>query len=226
VAGAAVHVLKLTGKASGRAQVFLWLIASALVLAAATAASACSQPAHINNSQTQQDNTQQGGPIAAVSTIHPATQEIFTQAAFAPEDSYSTTVSKVLDGDTIVAPIDGKEWNIRLIGIDTPEASTREQECGGAEATAFLGELIPPRTQILLTRDEEAYDIYDRLLAYVFRASDNLFVNLAMAKYGMASELSFDLNTQFLPHFKRAESEARQNQLGVWGQCGGTDTPL
>lgn len=102
----------------------------------------------------------------------------------------------------------------------------REQECGGAEATAFLNGLIPPGSEILLTRGQEAYDIYDRLLAYVFRASDGLLVNLAMAEYGMASELSFGINTHFLPQFRRAENAAKRQGIGVWGQCGGTDTPL
>lgn len=204
----------------------IWLCWLLTLLAAAVG---CQKSAADHSSQTSLNQLTASQPTSTPQEAYESsttTQPIVTQSAFKPTESYRTTVSELIDGDTIVAPIAGKDWNIRLIGIDTPEDSAREQECGGAEATAFLAMLIPPGTQILLTRDIETYDIYDRLLAYVFRASDGLFANLEMVRYGMASELSFGTNVQFLAHFKRAESEAMQNGIGVWGQCGGTDTPL
>lgn len=204
----------------------IWLCLLLTLIATAGACGKSSTSHSFQNSLNQTQTSQPSSTLQEGYEPNDTTQQNATQSAFAPEQYYSTTVSELVDGDTIVAPIAGKDWNIRLIGIDTPEASAREQECGGAEATAFLAMMIPPGTPILLTRDIETYDIYDRLLAYVFRASDGLFVNLEMAKSGMASELSFDTNGRFLAHFKRAESEAKQNGIGVWGQCGGTDTPL
>ncbi len=151
-----------------------------------------------------------------------------TDPAFVPQHSYATTVSSVIDGDTIRAIIDGKQTSIRLIGIDTPESSTstRPEECGGAEATNFLHNILPPGTPILLTRDQELLDLYDRLLAYVHRADDGLFVNLALAKYGMASELSFPPNTRHTSHIQKAVTAARNSAIGVWGLCGTTDREL
>lgn len=194
------------------------LVVSAM-LALALVAGACGQSADTNAHPAQGDEPARTSANVLVS-------QASLSFGLLPSQSYATTVSEVVDGDTITAQVAGKSQRIRLIGIDTPEDSVRERECGGAEATAFLGELIPPGTEILLTRGQEAYDIYDRLLAYVFRASDGLLVNLAMAEYGMASELSFGINTHFLPQFRRAENTAKRNGLGVWGQCGGTDTPL
>ena len=144
-----------------------------------------------------------------------------TDPAFVPKQSYATSVTTVIDGDTITATVDGKRMSIRLIGIDTPESSTsaRPEECGGEEASQFLRSILPRGTPILLTRDKELLDPYDRLLAYVFRKSDGLFVNLAIAKYGMASELSFPPNTRHASHIRKAVATARRSGAGVWGLC-------
>ena len=124
--------------------------------------------------------------------------------------------------------VDGKQMSIRLIGIDTPESSTstRPEECGGKEASQFLQNALPSGTPILLTRDQELIDPYDRLLAYVFRKSDGLFVNLAIAKYGMAEELSFPPNTSHATHIRKAVTAARTSGTGVWALCGSTDLEL
>lgn len=151
-----------------------------------------------------------------------------TDPAFVPKRSYATSVTTVIDGDTITAMVDGKQMSIRLIGIDTPESSTstRPEECGGEEASQFLRSILPEGAPILLTRDKELLDPYDRLLAYVFRKNDGLFVNLAIAKYGMASELSFPPNTRYASHIRKAVTTARTSGAGVWGLCGSTDLEL
>ena len=147
-----------------------------------------------------------------------------TDPAFVPKRSYATSITTVIDGDTITAMIDGKPMSIRLIGIDTPESSTsaRPEECGGEEATQFLRRILPQGTPILLTRDQELLDPYDRLLAYVFRKNDGLFVNLAIAKYGMADELSFPPNTRHAAHIRKAVTAARTSGAGVWSLCSST----
>jgi len=38
------------------------------------------------------------------------------------------TVTRVVDGDTIVVNIAGSEYRVRYIGVDTPESTTK-QEC-------------------------------------------------------------------------------------------------
>ena len=158
----------------------------------------------------------------------PSLPHLQTDPAFVPKRSYATSVASVIDGDTITATIDGKQMSIRLIGIDTPESSTstRPEECGGEEASQFLRSTLPQGTPILLTRDQELLDPYDRLLAYVFRKSDGLFVNLAIAKYGMASELSFPPNTSHATHIRKAVTAARTSGTGVWSLCGSTDLEL
>ena len=167
-------------------------------------------------------------PPAIIPEPASAAPNLQTDPAFVPKQSYATSVANVIDGDTITATIDGKQMSIRLIGIDTPESSTstRPEECGGEEASQFLRSALPRGTPILLTRDQELLDPYDRLLAYVFRKSDGLFVNLAIAKYGMASELSFPPNTSHATHIRKAVAAARTSGTGVWGLCGSTDLEL
>jgi micrococcal nuclease len=134
----------------------------------------------------------------------------------------SAIIVHVVDGDTIVARISGVDERIRLIGIDTPEtvAPERPVECFGPEASARAEELLPVGTPIRLERDVEARDRYDRLLAYVFRADDDLLVNLVLVEEGMAEASSFPPNTARDPDFSAAEARARGAGRGLWGACG------
>ena len=88
-------------------------------------------------------------------------------------------VVKVIDGDTVDVSVDGKVERVRLIGIDTPETKKPNTpiECYGPEASQRTAFLLPVGTPVILQRDAEARDHYGRLLGYIFRFSDNLFVN-------------------------------------------------
>ena len=140
----------------------------------------------------------------------------------------NATVERVVDGDTIIAGIGDRSESVRLIGIDTPESVARERpvECYSKEATQHLQELLPRGTPIALLRDVEARDIYDRLLGYVVRSSDGLFVNLEMVTRGYAAALNFPPNDYYADAFARAESEAMAAGRGLWNECGGPDVPL
>lgn len=164
----------------------------------------------------------------AISTPTIDSENLQTDPAFIPQHSYATSVKSVIDGDTITAMVDGEHTSIRLIGIDTPESSTSAlpEECGGEEAANFLRSVLPQGTPILLTRDQELLDPYNRLLAYVHRQSDGLFINLALAKYGMADELSFPPNTRHASHIRKAVTTARTTGAGVWSLCSRTDLEL
>lgn len=140
----------------------------------------------------------------------------------------TATVIRVVDGDTIRVRIQGTDEPVRLIGIDTPETHGRGglRECFGAEATARLQALLPAGTTVRLVRDVEARDRYDRLLAYVYRADDGLFVNLAMAKEGFADTLTYPPNIAHADEFVAAVGTARARQRGLWQRCGSADVAL
>ena len=133
----------------------------------------------------------------------------------------TATVVHVLDGDTVIMDIDGTEESVRLLGIDTPEIAHPDQpeECFGPEATARTEALLPPGAKVRLERDLEARDRFDRLLAYVYRAADDLFVNEALVRGGYADTLSIRPNTAHEATFAAARSAARAAERGLWSRC-------
>lgn len=139
----------------------------------------------------------------------------------------TAVVERIVDGDTVVLDLGPGTETVRLIGIDTPETKhpTKPVMCFGAEATAHLTELIPPGTVVRAERDVEARDRYDRLLLYLHRADDDLFVNLAMVTDGYAAVATFPPNVAHTDVFVAAAAEARSASRGLWSACGGIDTP-
>ena len=133
----------------------------------------------------------------------------------------ATTVVRVVDGDTIVARLPSGEERVRLIGIDTPESVDPRApvECFGKEASARTAALLPEGTEIRLERDVEGRDRYGRLLAYVYRAGDGTFVNLALAEEGYAQPLSIPPNVAYASRFSAAAAAAREAGRGLWSAC-------
>lgn len=138
------------------------------------------------------------------------------------------TVVRIVDGDTLRARLAGREDPIRLIGIDTPETHGAGglRECFGKEATQRLESLLGEGAAVTVVRDVEARDRYGRLLAYVYRASDGLFVNLAMARDGYADVLTIPPNVAHAAEFVAAAADARRAGRGLWSACGGADTEI
>jgi micrococcal nuclease len=130
-------------------------------------------------------------------------------------------VSKVVDGDTVHVTIGGASEEIRLIGVDTPETvhPTKPVQCFGPEASQHTKELLPRGTRVYLVRDVESRDRFGRLLAYVYRASDDLFVNYELVFNGWARPSPFPPNTTLETDFAEAAFHAQSNQLGLWGRC-------
>jgi micrococcal nuclease len=135
----------------------------------------------------------------------------------------NAVVERVVDGDTVVVSIDGTSEHMRLIGIDTPETVKPNSpvECFGPEASAFTKSLLPEGTAVRVVRDVEARDDYDRLLGYLYRADDGLFVNLEIIRRGYASLLTFPPNIAHVDEFRAAAEAARRADLGLWVSCAG-----
>ncbi|MEO8364398.1 MAG: thermonuclease family protein [Ilumatobacteraceae bacterium] len=130
-------------------------------------------------------------------------------------------VVDVIDGDTVDLTIAGHRKRVRLIGIDTPETKHPEKpvQCFGPQATRFTESLLADGTEVRIERDVEARDTYDRLLVYLFRTSDNLFVNLQIVQQGFARVLTIEPNTTYMGEFVTAARDARDNNRGLWQEC-------
>lgn len=137
------------------------------------------------------------------------------------------TVIEVVDGDTIDLRIGYARQRVRLLGIDTPETKDprRPVQCFGREASDHTKHLLPPGTIVRLELDLEEHDAYDRLLAYVWRAEDGLFVNLDLVTGGYADVLSIAPNTAHADEFRAAMTTAKSSSKGLWSTCGGPGKP-
>jgi micrococcal nuclease len=139
----------------------------------------------------------------------------------------NATVVRVVDGDTLDVTTGGDHERVRLIGIDTPEVAHEASgdrpgnpaECFGDEAKAFTGSLLPAGTAVRLERDVVARDDYGRVLAYVYRASDGVFVNYELARQGFAQPLTIRPNSRFADLIVEATRRAESDELGLWSAC-------
>lgn len=132
-------------------------------------------------------------------------------------------VEGVVDGDTIDVTIDGADERIRLLGIDTPETKVPERppECFGPEAAARTTSLLPAGTVVRLERDIVARDDYGRLLAYVYRARDDLLINEALVREGYARPMWIAPNGALRDRLIDAAIAAEAADVGLWARCGG-----
>ena len=128
------------------------------------------------------------------------------------------TVERVVDGDTVSVRLAGRTERVRLLGIDTPESVKADTpiECFAKEAADRLHGLLPSQVTVRLVRDVEERDRYGRLLAYVYRQPDDLFVNLDLVRGGYAQLLTYPPNVAHADELRRAAGDARRAGRGLW----------
>jgi len=120
----------------------------------------------------------------------------------APGTEYAT-VTKVIDGDTVVA--NGE--HIRLLGIDADE---RGYPCYNA-AKKRLEELVLNKN-VTLEKGEKDKGYYGRYLRYRF--VDGINVNLQLVKEGLAVARFFSGNDRHKQEILAAEKDAMANHRG------------
>ena len=131
----------------------------------------------------------------------------------------TATVTRVVDGDTLVVDINGQEERVRLIGVDTPETvhPRKPVEYFGKEASAFTKRMAEGKTVRLETSQGIAdRDRYKRLLRYVFLPDGKLLNAEIIAEgYGHAyTQFPFDK----MEEFRQLERDARENGRGLWAE--------
>lgn len=144
-------------------------------------------------------------------------------------------VVRVVDGDTIEVEITGRRegagigeavigrvYDVRLIGIDTPESVKPGSpvECFGKESSAATEALLDGRS-VSLVKDVEETDRYDRLLRYVYIGDE--MVNARLVLNGYAQVYTYPPNIRWSELLVQLEREARGGDRGLWASntCGG-----
>lgn len=164
-----------------------------------------------NSTSTVNENTVTDSVKNSLSSI---------KSIFNPQNSSKLySVVKVVDGDTVDVSIDGKTERLRLIGINTPETvdPRKPVECFGVEASNKAKSILSGKKVILESESSQGErDKYDRLLRYVF-LEDGTNFNLSMIKEGYAYEYTFDVPYKYQTEFKKAQKDAQNGKVGLWG---------
>ncbi len=142
----------------------------------------------------------------------------------------TTTVVRVVDGDTIKVRYWGKDESIRLIGIDTPESRVNKKAkrdakrsgqdiktitAMGKRATEYVESLVRPGDLITIEFDTQQRDRYDRLLGYVY-LSNGKMLNEEIVKAGYANVMTIPPNVKYQDRFFKAYEQARERKRGLW----------
>lgn len=134
-------------------------------------------------------------------------------------------VVRVVDGDTVIVRIEGKEERVRLIGIDTPESVHPDASLNselGAIASAYTKRLLEGK-KVSLELDVQDRDHYGRLLAYVYL--DGIMVNKTLLTAGMAQISTYPPNVKYVEEFLALEKVARDENIGLWGDIKVEENP-
>ena len=154
-----------------------------------------------------------GTPIltAAPTQAHPTVTEGVAGACAAGMEVARCV--NVVDGDTIDVVLEGQEYRVRYIGIDTPETPN---ECYSQEAEARNRELVLGQT-VCMEKDVSETDCYGRLLRYVHVG--DWFVNATLVREGYAFAATFPPDVAHAEDFLDLERQAREAGKGLWSGC-------
>ena len=132
-------------------------------------------PFEVSTPDPRLNRTQSEGFGTAIAQTNRSMPASYPVEDFTGDTTYK--VIRVIDGDTVKIDYRGKATNVRLIGVDTPETvhPNRPVEEYGKEASNFTKNLLQGES-VYLRYDVERTDAYGRLLAYLYRAPDGLFV--------------------------------------------------
>lgn len=142
------------------------------------------------------------------------------------------SVSRVVDGDTIIVDIYGDncghkdhEYKVRLIGVNTPESvasqeyldkkgTTNSEE--GKQASDYTKEILSEIDYVYLEADKEPTDNYGRNLYYVwFTVPENEYdidvissemLNGLLVKEGYAEVATYKPNVKYADYFEEIEN--------------------
>lgn len=127
-------------------------------------------------------------------------------------------VERVVDGDTYIINIEGKQEKIRALGIDTPESVAVDENAykncpEGEEASRYVDELIGGKN-VIIEYDARERDRFGRTLAYIY-IDGNQLEEILLTK-GYARTMTIPPNIRYADKYKRMQKEARDNKEGFW----------
>ncbi len=185
----------------------------------------------------QSEGTVGGGSGAASSAVS-AAQATGTAAGTAPTAPAPSTsapakpvlglkpasVIRVVDGDTAVFSMGGRQEKVRFIGVDTP-GSTTQHEPYGEEASNYTKRVLGQGRTVYLETDAELRDRYGRMLAYVWLEAPTdrndasmreKQLNARLLLHGYAQQMTIQPNSRYADFYTVYAREAREQNRGLW----------
>ena len=131
-----------------------------------------------------------------------------------PNDAVDGEIVRIIDGDSLVISIDGSDVDVRLAGINAPEAD----ECHGGRSSEATNALATGSAEVAVVDTDQ----FGRSVALVWTESG--FVNAALVETGNA--IAMTAEDPWARTFIAAEESARSARLGIWAPdaCGETIT--
>lgn len=123
---------------------------------------------------------------AIATACSPTSGSPSTPAPMPYPEGTRATLAHVFDGDSIEVEIEGRTEEIRLIGINAPEAD----ECFGERARGALVAYLDGENLVLVAGSDSDTDQYGRLLRYVYVGGEN--INGRLLAHGNAATLQGD----------------------------------
>ena len=129
-------------------------------------------------------------------------------------------VSRVIDGDTFVL---SDSQHVRMLGVNCPEIArlNKSAEPFSNEAFVLTKSLIENKT-VKLTFDGKAFDIFGRILAYVWlinsQGKDSLFIQAELLKSRLARISYYNKQKRYYELFYNLQRTTMRKRLGIWSQ--------
>ena len=139
-------------------------------------------------------------------------------------DTISVSIIGRVDGPGAGAAVIGESYDVRLLGIDTPETVKPDTpvECFGREAKAATTALLSGEI-VRLVDDVENVDSYGRLLRYVYIGDE--MANARLVANGYASVYTYPPNVRHTDLLVALQREARAERRGLWSDAVCPDPP-
>lgn len=155
---------------------------------------------------------------------------INTEFSAAETGLTSAQIVRVVDGDTLIVDVAGKEQRVRLILVDTPESVHPDESKNteyGKLASEFTASQLQEGQNIYLQKDVSETDKYGRLLRYAWleqptNVEDETEVrakmyNAKLLLEGYAQIATYPPDVKYVDMFTEFQKEARENDRGLWG---------
>ena len=142
----------------------------------------------------------------------------FSSSGFCGDLEGPYSVTRVVDGDTIVISYNGTKEKVRMLCVDTPESVHPDKSRNspqGKKASQYTFHRLNGEN-VYLEFEGRHRGKYGRLLAYVWIGDQNY--NIELVREGWSPYyIKYGRSGSYDPYFRAAESEAKRLHKNIWG---------